>query len=698
MICPLSNGTKIGPFTDTLNSLAFELVDQPVFILMTARHGLLERRPHWGEGQDFHQSILLKPLSKRESRKLVAEVLQRVQDVPEVLSELVVSNAEGNPFYVEELVKMLVEDEVIVRDDPHWRVETERLEEVHVPPTLTGVLQARLDGLSEEERKTLQGASVIGRVFWDQVLEHINGSIDERITDKGVAEVLEELRSRELIFQRETSAFAEASEHIFKHALLREVTYESVLKRVRQAYHALVAEWLIEHAGDREGEFIGLIADQLELAGKGSETYQYLVKAGKEATAKYANQEAIQFFNRALELLKVQPRSPERQSEELEIQMALGPALIATRGFGAKVVEHTYTRARELARQAGQFEQLFQATWGQWVHYNQIGDSITAKKLKEHLFDQAKQSGDKSLLLEAYHSGWTTEWTLGNVSAVVEHTRNGMEIYKPEMSQDHIRIYGHDPMGCALMMNARALWKLGYPDQAEQRAIEAYALGMQLDHPFSSAVARWSIIDVKLLRGEIKEAAEKASEFDAFVKEQGFPLYIAMANTVQGALLVTQGKTAEGMAKIRDAQSMAERIGALIIMPWILCEFLEACLETGEIEDGLKAVEHEMENHPITGKRWMESEIRRLYGELILANDPGRVAEAEAEFHLAIDISQRQHAKSLELRAVMSLARLWQKYGKIQQSHERLSEVYNWFTEGFDTHDLKEAKALLEEL
>jgi len=300
---------------DALNALAFELINQPVMILTTARHGLLERRPNWGEGQDFHRRVLLEPLSKRESRKLAVEILQQVEDLPEALSELVVSHTEGNPFYVEELIKMLVEEGVIIRGEPHWWVKTSRLEEVQVPPTLTGVLQARLDGLPEEERKALQGASVVGRVFWDRILEYINGSLEDRITDKQVTELLDRLRSRELIFRRETSAFTEAREHIFKHALLREVTYESVLKRVRQACHALVAEWLVEHAGDRAGEFTGLIADHFEQAGRINQARQYLLQAGKQAAGKFANQEAVSYLSRALALTS--DTDPEERYEIL---------------------------------------------------------------------------------------------------------------------------------------------------------------------------------------------------------------------------------------------------------------------------------------------------------------------------------------------------------------------------------------------
>jgi len=210
----------------------------------------------------------------------------------------------------------MVEDGVIIPGEPEWRVEAGRLEEVHVPPTLTGVLQARLDGLPEEERRALQGASVVGRVFWDRILEHINGALEDRITERGIADVLAELRARELIFQRETSAFAEAREHIFKHALLREVTYESVLKRVRKAYHALVAEWLTEHAGDRAGEFTGLIADHLELAGNESEACKYLIMAGKQAAGKYANKEAVGYLSRALNLTA--ETDPDKRYEILQ--------------------------------------------------------------------------------------------------------------------------------------------------------------------------------------------------------------------------------------------------------------------------------------------------------------------------------------------------------------------------------------------
>ena len=219
-----------------------------------------------------------------------------------------------------------------------------------------------------------------------------------------------------------------------------------------------------------------------------------------------------------------------------------------------------------------------------------------------------------------------------------------------------------------------------------------------LEHPFSKSFGIWAKVFVDFYLGNISDAANRVEETLSFIKEHGLILFSFVVKLLLGAVYVKQGKGIEGLAMIKENHRLAETANSIVVIPLALSLFLEACLDNGSIEEGLKAVESEMENHSITGQRWFEAEIRRLYGELILADDPNRVAEAQAEFHLAIEISQRQHAKSLELRAVISLARLWQQQGKIKQAYVRLSEVYKWFTEGFDTQDLIEARALLQEL
>ena len=281
----------------------------PLLIVCAARPSLYQRRPDWGPGQSGHNRLDLAPLSGQDSRHLVDEILQRMERVPATLRELVVGGAEGNPFFVEELIKMLIEEGAIRTGEAVWTVDEERLGDLQVPPTLTGVLQARLDRLPFDQRQVLQQASVVGRLFWDLAVAHIAAAArPDRATaetepgSEAIGAALAALRGREMVFPQATSAFEGAGEYLFKHALLREVTYEGVLKRVRRVYHGLVAGWMMERAGERAVEYTGLIADHLALAGRREEAVVYLRRAGEQAAAAYANEEAASYYGRALEL------------------------------------------------------------------------------------------------------------------------------------------------------------------------------------------------------------------------------------------------------------------------------------------------------------------------------------------------------------------------------------------------------------
>jgi class 3 adenylate cyclase len=236
---------------DLLNWLGERLHRHQLLIVCAARHSLFERRPFWGEGLEYHHCMELVPLSRRESYHLVREILKLVNQIPSALFDLVMEGAEGNPFYVEELVKMLVEDGVIVKGEESWKIHPERLSQIEVPPTLAVVLMARLDSLPVEERIVLQQASVVGRLFWDRVVAHIQAA--EGGKTQVVTDALTSLRKREMVYRHETSAFMDANEYIFKHDILRDVTYESVLKRLRRAYHGIVADWLVSQVAERSG-------------------------------------------------------------------------------------------------------------------------------------------------------------------------------------------------------------------------------------------------------------------------------------------------------------------------------------------------------------------------------------------------------------------------------------------------------------
>jgi class 3 adenylate cyclase len=287
---------------DLLEKLLPELHDRALCVIALARPSLYERRPGWGRGRAWQQQIMLAALPVEACHELVAGILQRLERPAPDLEAMIVARAEGNPFYVEELVNMLIDRGAIVRDDPHWLMRPERLAEVHVPSTLTGLLQARLDSLSEVERQALQRAAVVGRTFWEETVAHIDRAVPLPAGDAAAPPVWERLRRRELIFPRAATAFAGTREFAFKHAMLQSVSYESVLLRERPVYHDLVAGWLIAHSGERAGEFAGLIGEHLERAGKPAEAAVFLKTAGERAAERFANVEAARYFEHALAL------------------------------------------------------------------------------------------------------------------------------------------------------------------------------------------------------------------------------------------------------------------------------------------------------------------------------------------------------------------------------------------------------------
>ncbi|MFU8772768.1 MAG: ATP-binding protein, partial [Anaerolineales bacterium] len=321
---------------------------QPMLLVCLARPSLYERRPYWGEGQEYHRKIELQPLSKRESRHLVEEILHHVEQVPVELRELVVQGAEGNPFYIEELIKMLVERGVIVRGEvsadgvERWMVLAERLEQEQAPATLMGVLQARLDSLKGVEKLVLQQAAVVGRTFWDRVVQHIHAQGNGRVNSHEINGILSTLREKELVFRHEDSSIEGAQEYVFKHDVLREVTYDTVLVKDRKVYHGLVADWLIANSGERLGEYYGLVAEHLELARRIEEAMGYFSQAGDQALGNYANAESQRYFQQALSL---------NPSESLRVRLLTGLGRVLFRqGMYEQAMEH-WGEGMQLCRQ-----------------------------------------------------------------------------------------------------------------------------------------------------------------------------------------------------------------------------------------------------------------------------------------------------------------------------------------------------------
>jgi predicted ATPase/class 3 adenylate cyclase len=423
---------------DLLDYLVTVVPDTRLLVVCLARPPLFERRPSWGEGREIHTQINLKPLSRRASRALVGDILQKAEGVPHELHDLIVEGAEGNPFYVEELIKMLIEDGVIVVGEDNWRVELDRLAEVRVPPTLTGILQARLDSLPRGEKTVLQQASVVGRLFWGAV-------VAELASDKGEAtqvnSLLSDLRNRELIFRRERSVFETTDEYIFKHALLRDVTYETVLLKLRRVYHTQVARWLESSAGERINEYLSLIARHYELAGETAKAVHFLRRLGEESFQIGAFRDAVRVFERALALLPAVGHDPVQ---------------------GAS----TTLPDADLAERAILLVNLGNA-------YNRLGDCLLAVGHLEQGLALARQTNDLQAEIEALN-------TLAQVASE-QGTYDKAQRYLDEVLA---LAREQDDLACVastLSMLSTIAWRWGDLEQAEKCCHESLAIYRELD-------------------------------------------------------------------------------------------------------------------------------------------------------------------------------------------------------------------------
>ena len=632
-----------------------------------------------------YTELVLRELTPQQSSLLV-ESLLRIENLPSSIKELILTKSQGNPFFVEEVIRSLIDRELVYREGEDWKAE-EEISDLDVPDMIQSLVLARVDRLEADAKNVLEYASVIGRLFKYRVLEHIvqqNGDLEG---------YLSELKERDLVYEERT---VPEVEYAFKHVLTQEAIYQSILVRSRRGFHKQVGEGIESLYREQLEEHLEELAYHYSKSDDVHKAVEYLLKAGGKATRNYAIEEAITYLQKGLELLGALPEGDERDREELSLQMALGPVLMY-RGLGAPEVRRCYQRTQELAEKTGELTHLFHAIWGQWMLYVQSTDYQTTEELEAQLFDLAGRSGDEGHLLEAHHSSWTTNFFRGNASEALKHADQGIDLYLPEKHRSHIALHQHDPGGCALIISAQCLWLLGYPDQAHQRNLEARALAEELAHPAPLIQSMWGIIFVHHYCGEHEEAEKWAVELTDLSKKVGVQTFSPIAVGIQGLSMTREGRAEEGIRGIRQALDDMEK-WFLAIRPLIFAWLLEACLASGKGEEGIAAVLNEMKEHDLKGQRMLDPEIRRLYGELILLVDPDRVSDGQAEFQVALEIARRQQAKSLELRAAMSLSRLWDEHGKKEEAGKLLGEIYAWFTEGFDTKDLKEAKVLLEEL
>jgi predicted ATPase len=488
------------------------------------------------------------------------------------------------------------------------------------------------------------------------------------------------------------------SQYRFRHILFQKYLYDHLgpVKRVR--LHEEVGTALEALYGKSAEEISVHLARHFQEAGMTEKAIPYLKQAGEKALWLSANQEAIAHFTRALELLETLPDTPERTQQELELQLGLPVPLLATRGYAAPEVGRAYARARELCEQIGETPELFPTWWLLSLFYAARAEYQTAMELGEQMLRLAEHTGDPVLIALAHLSlGGFVLLFVGEFASARAHLEHVIAFYDPEQHHSLAFVYGQDPGVYSLAYLSYALWFLGYPDQALKRIQEAIALARKLDHTFSLAFALsyGATTHCDLLR-EFQAAQEYAESVAELSGKEEFAICQAAGTIVLGKVQVEAGQVEEGIAQILRGFGWYEATGARIYGPSVLSQLAAAYGKAGRAQDGLSVMSEALVLTGKTGERQYEAESHRIKGELLRMQDDE--TEAEVCFQKAIEVAQRQEAKSWELRAAMSLSRLWQKQGKREEARELLSEIYGWFTEGFDTADLKEAKALLEEL
>jgi predicted ATPase len=615
------------------------------------------------------------------------------------IKRFILEKTEGNPFFMEEIVQALVEQGVVVRDPAAGvglrPVPTINLAEVRVPATVQGILSSRIDHLSPDDKALLQTLAIMGKEFSFSLLTQVVSKPEAELQTQ-----LAHLQAAEFIYEQ--PAFPEP-EYTFKHALTQEVAYHSVLIERRKGLHERTAQAIEGLFPARLEDHYSELAYHYSRSGNTPKAVEYLHLAGQQAVQRSANAEAITHLTTALELLSALPDTPERAQRELGLHLTLGPVLMNSRGFAAPEVGVLYTRARELCPQGGDPTQLFPVLFGLWLFSFLRAELPRARELGEQLLRLAQQAHDATLLLAAHRAlGPTLLWQ-EELPLAREHLEQGIALYDPQQHRSSAFVYGIDLGMTCRSFAAWVLWFLGYPDQALQRSHEAITLAQELSHPYSLGFALEFTADLHQFRRERRLAQERAEAAMALAAEQGFPLALSQAASLRGWALAEQGQGAEGIAQIRQGLATWRATGAELRQTYFLTLLAEAYGTGGQVAEGLRVVAEALAVVDKAGERLWEAELYRLKGQLTLRSSISHLSsqveeEAEACFLKAIEIARRQQAKSLELRAVMSLSRLWQQQSKKDEAQQMLSEIYGWFTEGFDTKDLREAKALLAEL
>lgn len=652
---------------------------------------LLTCRPEWGVPWSACPSLTTLPLHRLPQPDVERMLLGITsgKPLPVEVRQQVVRQTDGVPLFVEELAKAVLEADWLQEQAEGYAL-TASLQTLPIPTTLQDSLMARLDRLGSAKAVAQLGAT-IGRQFAYGVLQAVAPGEDAAL-QQDVARLV----AGDLLQQRGVPPHAT---YRFKHALIQEAAYQSLLKRTRQQYHQQIAQVLAQ-------QFPALVATQPELlaqhytaAEQPEAALPYWQQASQRAMQRSAYAEAIVHLTQGLHVLLTLPETPARQQTEVDLQVALGFACGVTRGFAAPEVSQAYARARELCQHLADTPKLFQVLRGLMVYALLRGKAQEAVQLGEQLLGLAQaQSALGPQILARVHVGQAL--FIGGQPAVARlHHAQALALYT---SQAH-QALALDDDGIALGVLVHSylswdLWSLGLPQQARQHSQAACTLAQEMAQPYSLAFALFSAAITQQWCRAVPAAQTQVARLGALAAEQGFPLLLAWHALLQGWLLASQGQREEGIAMIRQGLAAEAATGSMALQPYGLGLLAEAYGADGQPDMGLAVLAEARAVLEKTDIGFYTAEIFRLQGVLLLQQVPPDVSQAEACLQHALTVARQQQAKSWELRAAMSLAHLWQQHGQGQAARQLLGEVHTWFTEGLDTADLQDASALLASL
>jgi DNA-binding response OmpR family regulator/class 3 adenylate cyclase/tetratricopeptide (TPR) repeat protein len=666
---------------ETVDRLIDRLARIPLLLIMTHRP---EFQSRWS-GHGNLTAVALPRLTKTQSARLASDV-SRGRSLPPDLLEEILERTDGVPLFVEEVTKAALESVAFEDAGKPYHDPPGVASGPTLPLTLHASLMARLDRQGSVVRDVAQTAAVIGREFGYPLLASTTD-----LPEPQLRQAMDRLVDAGLVFARGTPP--EAS-YLFKHALVRDAAYGSLLRHRRQVLHRRIVATLEQHSPDVAQAQPALLAQHCTDAGLAEQAVAYWLKAGRQAAARLAYAEAIVHLERGLAVLSSLPEGPARDRQEVELQLVRGLCIYTARGPVA--ARPAYIRAHELAAEQGSSPQQFEALYGVWQCHLVSGGIAAARPFSEQLVRMSEREQDPGLRLQSYHSEWSTLVYAGEVAKGREYADAGRRIYDVESHQAHRLVFGgHDPGVCAGCMSALAEWLMGYPDTALASSAEALALSRRIAHPFTSSVALILASLLHLSNREPEEALKWLDTAEALATEQRLSL-IAEPNLLRGAALVGQGAPEQAIIRIEQALREMRRRGGAFYLPFGLAFLADAFARRGQHPAAAAAIREGLEAAGATGAHVWDAELHRIHGIVLLAEN--KADGGEAALREALRVARAQQARTYELRAATCLARVWDEQGRRTQARNLLAPIYGWFTEGFNAPDLKDAKTLLDHL